>query len=59
MNALLAQRLQNILEELAKQTAILERMADQQLTLIQELAEDEPEDPDAQPRKYMDGSRMI
>lgn len=46
----------DLLEEQRKQTAILERMAEQQLLLIQALAEDEPEDPDAQPLTYMDGT---
>lgn len=48
--------LQAILDEQVKQTSILERMAEQQLMLIQALGEDEPEDPDAQPSTYMDGT---
>lgn len=46
-----------ILSEQTKQTAILERMAEQQSLLIQALAEDQSEqDPDAQPATYMDGT---
>jgi hypothetical protein len=50
-NSLLSQ----ILAEQIKQTALLERMADQQLMLIQAMA-DEPEDADALPMTYMDGT---
>lgn len=52
-------QLSQVLNELVKQTAILERMASQQTQLIAALAEDEPEDPDVAPRTYMDGSRVI
>ena len=45
-----------MLSELKKQTAILERMAEQQGLLIQALADDQGEDPDAPPLTYMDGS---
>ncbi|VVP33688.1 hypothetical protein [Pseudomonas fluorescens] len=48
--------LAEILSEQKKQTTILERMAEQQSLLIQAMAEDEPEDPDAQPLTYMDGT---
>ncbi|MNP77937.1 hypothetical protein D3C76_1754570 [compost metagenome] len=48
--------LAEILSEQKKQTAILERMAEQQSMLIQAMAEDEPEDSDAQPLTYMDGT---
>ena len=47
-----------VLAEQIKLTAILERMATQQAQLLEALGEDEPEDPDAAPRTYMDGSRM-
>jgi hypothetical protein len=45
-----------LLEEQRKQTAILQQIAGQQLQLIQALGEDEPEEPDAQPLRYMDGT---
>ena len=45
-----------VLAEQKQQTAILGRMADQQLMLIQAMGEGEPEDPDAQPQTYMDGT---
>ena len=45
-----------VLAEQKQQTEILGRMADQQLMLIQAMGEDEPEDPDAQPQTYMDGT---
>ena len=48
-----------LLEEQRKQTAILQQLADQQRLLIQALAEDEAEDPDAQPLRYMDGSPCL
>jgi hypothetical protein len=48
--------LTQVLAEQKQQTAILNRMADQQLMLIQAMGEDEPEDPDAQPMTYMDGT---
>ncbi|SCZ12758.1 hypothetical protein [Pseudomonas sp. NFACC37-1] len=50
--------LSQVLTEQAKQTALLQRMADQQLMLIQAMA-DEPEDPDALPLTYMDGSPCL
>ncbi|WLI36354.1 hypothetical protein [Pseudomonas sp. FP818] len=57
MTAPLAQVLQAILDEQKKQTAILERMAEQQGLLIQALAEEQAEqDPDVPPMTYMDGS---
>lgn len=46
-------------EEQRKQTAILERIAEQQMLLIQALCEDGDEDQDAQPRTYMDGSPCL
>jgi hypothetical protein len=45
-----------MLAEMRKQTAILERMERQQSLLIQALAEDQGEDPDAPPSIYMDGT---
>lgn len=51
-NSLLSQ----ILAEQIKQTALLERMAEQQLMLINALASDEQDDPDHEPTTYMDGT---
>ena len=48
--------LTQVLTEQKQQTAILSRMAEQQSLLIQAMAEDEPEDSDAQPLTYMDGT---
>ena len=45
-----------VLAEQKQQTAILSRMAEQQLLLIQALAGEDDEDPDAVPTTYMDGS---
>lgn len=46
-----------ILAELKKQTALLERIETHQAMLIQALAEDQGEqDPDARPVTYMDGT---
>lgn len=46
----------SLMEEQKKQTAILERMAEQQLLLIQALAdEQDDQDPDALPTSYLDG----
>ena len=45
-----------MLAELKKQTALLERMEKQQSLLIQALVDDQGEDPDAPPMTYMDGS---
>ncbi|MFL1556734.1 MULTISPECIES: hypothetical protein [unclassified Pseudomonas] len=57
MNTPLAQFFQDSLEEQKKQTAILERMAEQQLLLIQALAaEQDDQDPDALATTYMDGT---
>lgn len=48
-----------LLEEQKKQTAILERMAEQQLLLIQALAaEQDEQDPDAPPTSYLDGKQV-
>ncbi|CAI8940115.1 hypothetical protein [Pseudomonas sp. IT-P294] len=48
--------LTQVLTEQKQQTAILNRMAEQQLLLIQALADESDEDPDALPSTYMDGS---
>ncbi|WP_314384922.1 hypothetical protein [Pseudomonas brenneri] len=48
-----------MLVEMKKQTEILERMERQQGLLIQALAEEQGEDPDAPPMTYMDGSKVI
>ncbi|MDI3356998.1 hypothetical protein MO767_21985 [Pseudomonas sp. UYIF39] len=46
-----------VLTEQRQQTAILSRMVEQQLILIQALAADQDdEDPDALPSTYMDGT---
>lgn len=59
MNTLLAQLLHAILDEQKKQTATIERMAEQQALLIQALADDQGQDPDARQMTYMDGSRVV
>lgn len=52
-NCLLAE----MLAEMKKQTALLERMETNQSMLIQALAEDQTgQDPDAPPLTYMDGT---
>lgn len=48
--------LTQVLAEQKQQTAILNRMAEQQLLLIQALADDGDEDSDAMPSTYMDGT---
>ena len=48
--------LTQVLAEQRQQTGILERMAEQQLLLIQALAGEDDEDPDAMPSTYMDGT---
>lgn len=50
--------LTQVLAEQVRQTALLQRMADQQLMLIQAMA-DESEDPEALPMTYMDGSPCL
>lgn len=57
MNDRLVSLLERILSEQKIQTALLATMTEQQLLLIQTLA-DEGEDPDAEPLTYMDGSRV-
>ncbi|MDY7565799.1 hypothetical protein QN400_10560 [Pseudomonas sp. RTC3] len=52
----LANLLSQILGEQVKHTAILERLAEQQILLIEALADPDGEDPDALPATYMDGS---
>lgn len=57
MNEQASSLLLELLSESKKQTAILERMEQQQTLLIQALAEDQSEqDPDNQPLTYMDGT---
>lgn len=52
--------IRGLLDEQKKQTAILERLAEQQSLLIQALAEDQIEqDPDARPLAYMDGTPCL
>lgn len=48
--------LTEILTEQKQQTAILNRMAEQQLLLIQAMADEGDVDPDAMPSTYMDGT---
>jgi hypothetical protein len=48
--------LTQVLTEQMKQTAILNRMAEQQLLLIQAMAAEDDVDPDAMPSTYMDGT---
>jgi hypothetical protein len=48
--------LADLLAEQQKQTALLEQIATGQLALIEALADDEGEDPDAPPRTYLDGT---
>ncbi len=58
-NSLLSQILAEQMKQtqlLQSQTDLLQRMAEQQLTLIDALADSEPEDPDAEPTHYMDGT---
>lgn len=48
--------LEKMVVEQERQTKILETMAEQQLLLIQALAEGDGPDPDVEPETYMDGS---
>ncbi|NBA95518.1 hypothetical protein [Pseudomonas sp. R5(2019)] len=48
--------LESMLAEQVKQTELLQQIASNQVLLIQALAESEPEDPEAQPLTYMDGT---
>jgi hypothetical protein len=48
--------LNEILTEQKQQTVILNRMAEQQLLLIQALADEDDEGSDAMPSTYMDGT---
>ncbi|MEB0192495.1 hypothetical protein QN411_14420 [Pseudomonas sp. CCI1.1] len=60
MTASLQPGIQGLLDEQKKQTAILERMAEQQGLLIQALAEDQVEQgPDARSLTYMDGTPCL
>lgn len=57
-NSLLGQILAEQMKQtqlLQSQTDLLHRMTEQQLTLIEALADSEPEDPDAEPTHYMSG----
>jgi hypothetical protein len=45
-----------VLAEMRKQTSFLASMAERLDLLIQAMAEGEPEDPDAPPLRYMDGT---
>lgn len=57
-NSLLSQILAEQMKQtqlMQSQTDLLQRMAEQQLTLIDTLADSEPEDPDAEPTHYMSG----
>ncbi|WP_010216628.1 hypothetical protein [Pseudomonas syringae group genomosp. 3] len=57
-NSLLSQILAEQVKQtelLQSQTELLHRMAEQQVTLIEALADGEPEDPDAEPTHYMSG----
>ncbi|PBP76137.1 hypothetical protein CCL15_01945 [Pseudomonas syringae] len=58
-NSLLSQILAEQMKQtelLQSQTELLQRMAEQQMLLIDALSEEEPEDPDTQPRTYLDGT---
>lgn len=48
--------LEQMLIEQQKQTELLKQIANNQMVLIQALAEDQGEDHDAMPLTYMDGS---
>ncbi|KPB64261.1 Uncharacterized protein AC510_3492 [Pseudomonas amygdali pv. myricae] len=48
-----------ILAEQVKQTQLLQRMAEQQMLLINALSEEEQDDPDAEPATYMDGTPIL
>ena len=51
--------LERIATALEAQADSTQQMSDRLGLLIQAMAEDEPEDPDAQPRTYMDGSPCL
>ena len=59
----MSEQLISLLERIAAaqeaQAQATQQMSDRLGLLIQALAEDEPEDPDAQPRTYMDGSPCL
>ena len=59
LTASLQPGMSGLMAEQAKQTALLERLVDQQALLIQAMAEDVMEDPDAKPLSYMDGSPCL
>ncbi|GFZ70579.1 Uncharacterized protein ALO70_04462 [Pseudomonas amygdali pv. eriobotryae] len=54
-NSLLSQ----ILAEQVKQTELMRLMTEQQTLLIEALSEEEPEDPDAPPQTYLDGTPCL
>jgi hypothetical protein len=56
ITAQLQPNMADLLAEQQKQTALLEQIATGQLALIEALADDEGEDPDAPPRTYLDGT---
>jgi len=59
MNEQLISLLERIAVAQEAQAQATQQMSDRLGLLIQALAEDEPEDPDAQPRTYMDGSPCL
>lgn len=59
MNEQLISLLERIAVAQEAQAKATQQMSDRLGLLIQALAEDEPEDPDAQPRTYMDGSPCL
>ena len=50
---------ERMLIEQEKQTELLRQIAHNQVVLIQSLAEDQDEDPDAMPTTYMDGTPCL
>ncbi|MEE5162196.1 hypothetical protein V2J73_02845 [Pseudomonas alliivorans] len=55
LSLILAEQLKQT-QLLQTQTDLLERMAEQQVMLTEALAGSEPDDPDAEPTHYMDGT---
>lgn len=51
--------LQQILEQQQKQTGLMEKIASQNLALIEALADDQGLDPDAAPQVYLSGAPVI
>ncbi|MCF5709590.1 hypothetical protein GIV19_20225 [Pseudomonas syringae] len=61
-NSLLSQILAEQMKQtqlLQNQTDLLQRMAEQQVMLIDALADSDPEDPDAAPLTYLDGTPCL